>query len=70
MSNFRKQRGRFALSMRCTGNLIVPEALEQKFNVTRSFDLFLPLAVFSKLPARVTSGKSRKLRPVSSQLKI
>ena len=39
----------------------MPEALEHKFNVTRSFDFFLPLAVFTKLPARVTSGRSRKL---------
>ena len=58
MSMFQKQRGRFALPIICKGNLIVPEALKHKFNVTRSFDFFLPLAVFSKLPPRVTSGRS------------
>ena len=41
----------------CKGILIVLEALEHKFNVTCSFDFFLPLAIVSKLPPRVTSGK-------------
>ena len=56
-----------ALPIRCTGSLIVPEALEHKFKVTRSFDFFRPSAETSKLEARVLS---RKLRPVSSLLKI
>ncbi len=48
----------------------MPEALEHRLIVTRSFDFFLPSAVFSELAARVTSGSSRKFNPVSSQLKI
>lgn len=38
MSIFQKKRGHLALLIICKGNLIVPEALGDKFNVTRSFD--------------------------------
>ncbi len=70
MSNFLKHRGRLALPMRCNGSLMVPEAFEHKFKVTRSLDFFIPSTDFLKLEARVTCDKSRKFRPVSSQLKI
>lgn len=59
-----------ALPMRCTGTLIVPEAFEHRFSVTRSLHFFLPSADFSKLEAKVTSGSSQKFKPVSSQFNI
>ena len=39
---------------------MVPEALEQAFIVTRSFDFFRPSADFSNAAASVFSGRSQK----------
>lgn len=67
-----KRMHTLALPMRCTGacSLMVPEAFEHKFSITRSLLFSLPSADISKLEARVTSGSNRKFKPVSSQLKI
>ena len=56
--------------MRWIGSFIVLVALEQTFNVTRFFDLFLSAADFSKFEASVDWGNSQKFSPVSLQLNI
>ena len=44
------------------GQLNGPDAFERRFNVTLSFDFFLPAADFSKPAAKVQSGSNPKIK--------